>query len=54
MIETILENIYHLLLLGEAERVGIIDTDSYIDFVNELLEHSPYTDREDGDAECSR
>ena len=33
----ILNNIYRLLLMGEANRLGIIDTDKYKDMLIELL-----------------
>ena len=35
--ETILDNIYRLILLGEAQRLGLINTDSYTDLVEILL-----------------
>jgi len=37
MTDSILDNIYRLLLLGEAERLGIIDKKMYKNLLTELL-----------------
>lgn len=37
MTDFILDNIYRLLLLGEAERLGIIDKEMYKNFLTKLL-----------------
>ena len=37
MIDSILDNIYRLLLLGEAERLGIIDKKMYKNLITKLL-----------------
>lgn len=37
MIDSILYNVYRLLLLGEAERLGIIDKEKYKNILTKLL-----------------
>ena len=47
--ETLLDNIYRLILLGEAQRLGLISTDSYTDIVGRLL--NVYEDKHGEDGE---